>query len=264
MPDLQTTLDSRGVLTLTLDRPGVHNAFNAGLIAELQQALHEAEHDKQVRMLVLTGAGRSFSAGADLQWMRSQVEASEDDNRADAQRLANMLCSLNYLPKPTIARVNGHAFGGGVGLVACCDMAIAAEDARFGLTEVRLGLAPAVISPYVLRCIGERQARRWFLTGGRFDAAQARNMGLVHETCTVDSLDHAVEDLVSGILESGPHAVTATKRLIFDSAGTNRQAQEALDSDNARLIAALRVSAEGQEGLTAFLDKRSPAWLSRK
>jgi len=261
---LLTELDSRGVLTLTLDRPEVHNAFNADLIASLQEALDQAEQDDTVRIVLLTGAGRSFSAGADLEWMRSQVEASEADNRADAERLADMLRSLNYLSKPTIARVNGHAFGGGVGLVACCDIAIASEDALFGLTEARLGLAPAVISPYVIRCFGERQARRWFLTGGRFDAAQARDMGLLHDTSPFELLDEAVTTLIDELLACGPRAVQASKKLIFDSAGTDRSRQETLDRDNARLIARLRVAAEGQEGLTAFLEKRSPAWLNRK
>lgn len=257
--DLLTNLDSRGVLTLTLNRPEVHNAFNAGLIAELQDALEHAENDHSVRVVVLTGAGKSYSAGADLEWMRSQFGASEDENRADAERLASMLRCLNFFSRPTIAKINGHAFGGGVGLAACCDIAISADHARFGLTEARLGLAPAIISPYVFRCIGQRQARRWFLTGSHFNAALAMQMGLVHDTCDSESLDDTIGKLVTELLECGPRAVQASKKLALDN---TRQQQESLDRHNAALIAQLRVSAEGQEGLAAFLEKRSPSWLS--
>lgn len=257
---LLTELDSRGVLTLTLNRPDVHNAFNAELIAELHSALREAESRDSVRVIVLTGAGPSFSAGADLEWMRTQIEASEEENRADAERLADMLRRLNYLSRPTIARINGHAFGGGVGLAACCDIAIACDDALFGLTESRLGLAPAIISPYVIHAIGERQARRWFLTGSRFDARLALHMGLLHETSARGSLDETIDAEISELLKSGPQAVCVSKKLVFQSSNWEREEQKQLDRENAALIARLRISGEGQEGLAAFLEKRKPQW----
>ncbi|MDX1459858.1 MAG: enoyl-CoA hydratase-related protein [Xanthomonadales bacterium] len=248
------------MLTLTLDRAEFHNAFNAELIAELDSALTAAARDESLRAVVLTGSGRSFSAGADLAWMRAQAEATESENRADAVHLADMLRHLNFFPVPTIARVNGHAFGGGVGLLACCDIAIAARSARFGLTEARLGLVPAVISPYVISAIGERQARRYFMTAERFDADQAQRIGLVHEVVDEAELDNAVEEVIEALRAGGPKAVPACKSLVFDVTEQSEDRQAALDAHNAALIARLRVSPEGQEGLAAFLDKREPDW----
>jgi methylglutaconyl-CoA hydratase len=263
MEHLRTTLDKRGVLTLTLDRAELHNAFDDALIGSLTAALLEAERDPAVRVLVLTGAGPSFSAGADLNWMQRMARATEEENEHDALALAGLMRSLNYLNCPTVARVNGSAFGGGVGLIACCDITIAVDGARFGITEARLGLAPAVISPYVSRRIGERHARRYFLSGERFDAGRAREIGLVQEVVPQTALDDAVERAIGALLKSGPKAVVACKRLAFLNARHDADRQLELDQETARLIARLRVSEEGQEGLAAFLEKRLPAWLDR-
>ncbi len=257
---LKQRLDSRGVLTLHLNRPEVHNAFGERLIRELTETLHAAEDDPAVRLVVLTGTGKSFSAGADVNWMSSMVGASVEENEQDAQRLARMLRRLNYFPKPTIARIQGAAFGGGVGLVACCDITIAADTAQFALTEVRLGLVPAVISPFVYRCLGESHARRYFLTAERFDAKAAQQIGLVQIVVPADGLDDAVAEQVEMLLQGGPTALKQAKRLVFNVAGHDNTRQRQIDEDNARLIARLRVSEEGQDGLRAFLDKRLPSW----
>lgn len=249
---------SGAVLRLRLERPELHNAFDAALIARLTVALDEAAADASVRAVVLDGAGPSFSAGADLHWMRGMAAASEAENREDALALARLMRTLDELPKPTIARVHGAAFGGGVGLVACCDIAIGVPGAKFGLTESRLGLLPAVISPYVVAAIGPRQARRWFATAEVFDAAQALRMGLLHEVVEADALDAAVERQLALLLKAGPVASAMAKRLVREVA--LQPDRDRLDQANAALIAALRVSAEGQEGLGAFLDKRTPAW----
>ncbi|MEM1412513.1 MAG: enoyl-CoA hydratase-related protein [Pseudomonadota bacterium] len=249
-----------GVVSLTLNRPEVHNAFDDELICGLTDTLKQLGDDPQTRAVVLTGNGKSFSAGADLNWMRGMLEASEEANVHDALQLARLLRTLNYLPVPTIARVNGAALGGGLGLVACCDIAIAVEDARFGLTETRLGLAPAIISPYVFRRIGEAQARRYFLTAERFDAAHARDIGLVHETVPNDVLDDTVTHFCAALSKSGPQAVSAAKQLVYHAAGHDAETQLKLDQTTARLIARMRIGAEGQEGMRAFLDKRLPAW----
>jgi methylglutaconyl-CoA hydratase len=256
---LKIEQDSRRVATITLNRADVHNAFNAELIAELTAALDDLAADPP-RVLVLTGAGKSFSAGADLDWMRGMAEAGEADNRADAERLGAMFRKLDGLPCPTVARVNGPAFGGGVGLVSCCDIAIAAESARFGLTEVRLGLIPATIAPFVIARIGATNARRYMLTGERFDAAHALEIGLVHECCEREELGECFESVVDALLAGGPHAVAECKQLIRRVAGFEGGPAE-LDAITADWIARLRVSEEGQEGLRAFLDKRKPEWM---
>jgi methylglutaconyl-CoA hydratase len=257
---LQQHLDQQGVLTLQLDRPDIHNAFGEQLIGELTEALQAAADDPAVRILIMSGAGKSFSAGADMNWMSSMVGASAEENERDAQQLARMLRRLNYFPKPTIARVQGAALGGGVGLVACCDITVAAASATFALTEVRLGLVPAVISPFVYRRIGESQARRYFLTAERFNAAQAQQMGLVQIVVADAELDSAVAAQVGLLLQGGPTALKQAKRLVYSMAGHDNTRQRQIDEDNARLIARLRVSEEGQEGLRAFLDKRMPIW----
>ncbi|GIX36322.1 MAG: enoyl-CoA hydratase [Lysobacteraceae bacterium] len=249
-----------GVCTLTLDRPEVHNAFDDALIAELTACLLELDRDPEVRAVVLTGAGKSFSAGADLGWMRRMAEAGEEENREDARRLARLMRVLDGLSHPTIARVNGAAFGGGVGLIACCDIAVAVQSARFGLTETRLGLVPAVISPYVIEAIGARQARRWFLSAETFDAATAQRIGLIHELAADDALDACVEAILARLAETAPGAVREAKRLVRRIARPEPLRQRGLDEANADLIAALRVGEEGQEGLRAFLDKRRPRW----
>lgn len=255
---LEYVVDNRGVATLRLNRPQIHNAFNAELVAALAEHFDRAA-STGVRALVLTGAGHSFSAGADLNWMHSMTAASEAENREDARQLAAMLRKLDELPCPTIARVNGHAFGGGVGLIACCDLSVALDTARFGLTEVRLGLAPATISPFVMARIGTAQARRYMLTGERFDATAAAGMGLVNTVVQPGELDPQVERWLEQLVAGGPEAQRATKALIR-MVGHEPLTQEALDAQTSALIASLRVSAEGQEGLSAFLEKRLPAW----
>lgn len=261
MQSLTNSTDNRGVLTLSMNRPQVHNAFDTVMIRELTAALQAADQDETTRIVVITGSGPSFSAGADMKWMRSLKEASLEDNERDALELAGLMRSLNYLSKPTIARVNGAAFGGGLGLITACDITIAVDSARFGLTEARLGLAPAVISPYVFRRIGEGNARRYFLSGERFDAHQAKNIGLIQQYVAAEQLDDAVEDMLSALLKGGPLAVAHCKHLAFLVAGHSAKSQQSLDEYTAKLIARLRVSAEGQEGLAAFLEKRRPAWV---
>jgi len=261
MQTLTSSIDQRGVLTLCMNRPEVHNAFDAQMIGELTTALVSADQDAAVRLVVITGAGRCFSAGADLNWMRSLVGATRAENERDALQLAKLMRSLNYLSKPTLARINGSAFGGGVGLIASCDITVAADGARFGLTEVRLGLVPAVISPYVVRRIGETHARRYFLTAERFDSQRASEIGLVQQVVDAGQLDAAVEDIVEQILSGGPEAVAHAKQLVFGIAGHNVDVEKSIDEKTARLIADLRVSEEGQEGLAAFLEKRKPGWI---
>ena len=246
------------VARLRLNRPELHNAFDAMLIAALTGALEAVAQDDSVRVVVLEGEGPSFSAGADLNWMRGMAAASEEDNRTDSLALACLMRTLDELPRPTIARVHGAAFGGGVGLVACCDIAIASADARFGLTESKLGLLPAVISPYVLDAIGPRQARRWFATAEIFDAETAQEIGLLHQVVAEDALDAAVQGQIDLLLKAGPHASAQAKSLVRRVAF--ERDRDRLDHDNAALIARLRVSGEGQEGLGAFLDKRKPRW----
>ena len=262
MSDALRVHHDNAVATLHLNRPELHNAFDAGLIAHLTATLEAVGADPAVRAVVLAGDGPSFSAGADLQWMRAMAGASEEENRRDALELARLMRTLDELPKPTIARVHGAAFGGGVGLVACCDIAIAAEGARFGLTESRLGLLPAVISPYVIAAIGPRQARRWFATGEHFDAATAQQMGLVHQVVAADALDTAVQAQLALLGKAGPVAAASAKVLVRDvlALGADRDAQGAA---NAGLIAALRASDEGREGLSAFLEKRAPRWAGK-
>lgn len=260
---LLKNLDQRGVLELTLNRPELHNAFDAELISELTIALVEANNDAAVRVVVLSGSGKSFSAGADLNWMRSMANASEEENRVDALQLAALMRTLNYLDRPTIAKIHGAAFGGGLGLLACCDMTVCTESAKFGLTETTLGLVPAVISPYVFRKMGESHARRYFLSGERFSAQQALQIGLVQETVADDALDETVDQLISRLLKAAPGAVLASKKLLNAVAGHDEEQQAVQDEYTAQLIATLRVSAEGQEGLNAFLEKRLPDWLGQ-
>lgn len=252
-------LDRQGwVARARLCRPDVHNAFDAELIAALTHALIHLGEDPSVRVVVLEGEGASFCAGADLHWMRGMAAMSESENREDALALARLMRSLDELPKPTIARVHGAAFGGGVGLVACCDIAIGTHAATFGLTEARLGLLPAVISPYVIRAIGPRHARRYFATAEIFDAAQAQRIGLLHEVVAEQEFDAAVQRQIDLLLKGGPIAVVGAKNLVRDAVAHADAAKR--DADNAALIARLRVSPEGQEGLSAFLDKRKPHW----
>jgi len=261
MHTLISSTDNRGVLTLNMNRPEVHNAFDAAMIHELTAALTVADQNDTVRMVVITGSGSCFSAGADMNWMRSLKAASREDNERDALKLAKLMRSLNYLSKPTIARINGAAFGGGLGLIAACDITVAVDSARFALTEAQLGLAPAVISPYVIRCIGERNARRYFLSGERFDSRRALEIGLIQQYVAAEQLDEAVEDMIRQLLRGGPLAVAHCKQLAFAVAGHSAKSQKSIDEFTAKMIANLRVSAEGQEGLAAFLEKREPNWI---
>ncbi|MGH8145952.1 MAG: enoyl-CoA hydratase-related protein [Rhodanobacteraceae bacterium] len=246
--------------TLTLNRPQIHNAFDDSLIAELTAALESLAADTNVRALVLTGSGATFSAGADLNWMRGMAQAGEQENRDDALRLAKLLRSLQFFPKPTLARVNGSAYGGGVGLIACCDIAIGVEGAKFALSEVKLGLVPATIAPYVVQAIGPRQARRLFVSAEIFDASEAARIGLLHQCVVADQLDEAVDRQLHVLAKGGPVAQHEAKQLALRTDGMTPESAARIDVENAELIARLRVSPEGQQGLTAFLDKRLPQW----
>ena len=251
------------VARITLARPEVRNAFDDILIAELTTVLDtirsgfEATPDLAPRVLVLTGEGAAFCAGADMNWMRRSVAFTREENEADARRFAAMMRSLDELPIPTIARVNGACLGGGMGLIACCDLVVAAAGADFGFTEVRLGIAPAVISTFVLPKVGAAEARRYFLTGEIFKADEAHVIGLVNEVVALDALDQAVDRLVAAISGNGPRAVAAAKRLIRE--GLSRTREESIEH-TVKAIAELRASPEGQEGLGAFLEKRRPTW----
>jgi len=254
-------IERRGpVAWLTLNRPHLHNAFDDALVAELTTALRAAERDSTVRAVVLTGAGASFSAGADLNWMRGMAKASEAENRADSLRLAELLRTLDFFPKPAIARVNGSAYGGGVGLIAACDIAIGAEGAKFALSEVKLGLVPAVISPYVTAAIGARHARRLFISGEVFDAMEAARIGLLHQCVSAAQLDDAVDRTLHFLAKGGPTAQREAKQLALRITGLTPENAMRLDAENAALIARLRVSEEGQQGLSAFLEKHAPPW----
>ena len=253
-------VDPRGVATITLNRPEKRNAFDDTLIARLTETLLDLRARDDVRVIILTGAGSAFSAGADLNWMRSMADYSEEDNVEDALRLAELMSVLNHLTLPTVARVNGHVFGGGLGLVACCDIAVADREALFALSEVRLGLVPAVISPYVIAAMGTRNARRFFLTGEPMSARKARRVGLIHEIAKPSRLDKAVEHQVGMLLAGGPLAIRESKELIAMVAGSTESAAEVITRRTAEIIAQLRVSDEGQEGLSAFLEKRPPGW----
>jgi len=253
--------ERRGAVAwLTLNRPQIHNAFDDALIAALTDALVQADADPAIRAVVLSGNGSCFSAGADLNWMRGMASASEQENREDSLRLARLMRNLQFLSKPTIARVNGAAYGGGVGLVACCDIAIGVDTAKFALSEVKLGLVPAVISPYVIAAIGLREARRLFITGEVFEAATAARIGLLHAVVSAPELDEAIERQLYLLAKAGPQAQREAKQLALRMGGADVAQAERIDQANAKLIARLRVSEEGQHGLSAFLDKRAPAW----
>jgi methylglutaconyl-CoA hydratase len=257
-PNLLVDVDAHGVATLTLNRPEVRNAFDEHLIASLTAALTRLQADATVRVVVLTGSGTSFSSGGDLDWMQRMAGYSYAENFADAMALANLLRLLDELAKPTLARVNGPAFAGGLGLVSCCDIAVAAVDAIFCISETRLGLVPATISPYVVAAMGARAARRYFQTGERFSAAEAHRIGLVHEVVPADALHRAVETLVAALLDGGSGAEARSKRLIAEV--RDRPITEATLTLTAHAIAAARASDEGREGLAAFFAKRKPVW----
>lgn len=250
-----------GVATIWMNRPDVHNAFNAQLIADLTTACIELDADQAVRAVVLAGRGKSFSAGADLNWMKAAGEASEAENFADAMKLAGMLRTLAEMNKPTIARVHGAALGGGMGLASACDICIAGDKAVFATSEVKFGIIPSAISPYVIRAIGERQATRYFQTAERIGAARAAELGLAHEAVASEELDAKVKEVVEALLQGGPKSQAAAKDLI--RAVANRPLSDALVEDTARRIASLRATPEAKEGLAAFLDKRPAAWIAQ-
>ena len=252
-------IDERGIATVTLNRPEKHNAFDDVIIAELTEAFLAVENTPEVRAMILASNGKNFSAGGDLAWMKRMANYSYDENLRDANALATMLHTLNFMTKPTIARVQGAAFGGAVGLVSCCDMAVATERASFSLSEVKIGLLPATISPYVVAAIGQRASRRYFLTAERFNADTAQQLGLVSEVVDEAALDDTIVQLIAALLSNSPAGIKASKKLIFDV--SNRDIDEQLMGTTSERIAAIRVSEEGQEGLTAFLEKRSPSWI---
>lgn len=255
-----THIDNRGVATLTMNRPELHNAFDDSLIAELTDVLKEFDEDPDVRVVVLAANGKSFSAGADLNWMRRMADYSREQNLADAEELAELMRTLDTLSKPTIALVQGAAYGGGVGLVACCDIAIASARASFCLSEVKLGLFPAVISPYVVAAIGPRASRRYFLSSESFDAGEALLLGLVHQVIADErELTSAAEGFVSRFLANSPDAMAGAKNLV--AAVYGRHLDDALIADTAGRIADQRSSREGREGLSAFIEKRKPFWV---
>ncbi|HZR39754.1 MAG TPA: enoyl-CoA hydratase-related protein [Ktedonobacteraceae bacterium] len=245
------------IATVTLRRPEVHNAFNAQVIQDLLTAFRELSTDERLHGVMLTGEGPSFSAGADISMMRESTTFSEEQNLADALLLADLLETINTLPCPVIARVNGAAMGGGLGLVAVCDIAIAAESARFAFSEVKLGIAPAVISPYVIRKIGETNARMLFVTGERFSAARAQAIGLIHSAVPLELLDDAVQKALNELVSSAPKAIRVCKTLALT---VGQMSADDARRYTAETIARLRISEEGQEGLSAFLEKRKPRW----
>ncbi len=249
-----------GVATVTLHRPELRNAFNDEVIAELTAVFLELGQREEVRAIVLAANGPAFCAGADLNWMKRMAGYSRDENLADASGLARMLEVIYACPRPTVARVQGDVYAGGVGLVAACDMAVSVDTAQYCLSEVKIGLIPATISPYVIRAMGARAAHRWFLTAERFSAAEAHRIGFVHEVVPAGELDARVQALASTLAAAGPQAVRACKRLLHDVAG--HDITPALVQHTVEAIADIRASDEGREGVRAFLEKRKPAWLS--
>lgn len=246
---------------ISLNRPDVHNAFNVTMIRELTDAFAMVKEDNSVRVVILTGVGESFCAGADLNWMREIIRYSFDQNLKESLEVAELMHVIYTLPKPTIARVNGTAIGGGNGLFSACDIVIASERAKFGLSEVKIGLVPAAISPYVIRRIGESAAREYFLSGERFDARRALEIGLVNKVVVHEDLDRKVGEVTRLLLSSGPEAMASCKELLHRVPAMSLEEARAY---TAEMIARLRVSAEGQEGMAAFLEKRKPAWASEQ
>jgi methylglutaconyl-CoA hydratase len=259
MDMVKSEIDARGVAWVTINNPDKHNAFDDQVIAQLTQAFAAIASNADVQVMVLSSAGKSFSAGADLNWMQRMADYSYEENLRDSHALAEMLYTLNTMPQPTIARIQGAAFGGAVGLISCCDIAVAADRASFSLSEVKIGLVPATISPYVIAAIGERASRRYFTTAERFDAQTAKQLGLVSELTEIDALDSKVEEIITALLANSPTAIKAAKQLIFEISG--KPVDQILIEQTCETIAAIRVSKEGQEGLKAFLEKRSPKWI---
>ena len=259
MDKVITQIDSRGIARVILNNPDKHNAFDDQMIIQLTEAFEAVATNSDVRIMLLQSEGKSFSAGADLGWMKRMARYSYQQNLSDTHALAAMLKALHQMPIPTIARVQGAAFGGALGLISCCDIAVASSKASFALSEVKIGLVPSTISPYVIAAIGERHAKRYFMTAERFDANTALQISLVHEAVEERFLDDKVEQLITMILSNGPEAVVAAKQLVFAISG--KAIDSSLIEHTCEVIAGIRISAEGQEGLNAFLDKRKPHWL---
>ncbi len=251
-----TQTDTRGVTTITLSRPDNYNAMNREFIDAFTATLTKLRSN--TRILVIAAIGKHFCSGADINWMKKSVDLSEEQNIADAMALSNMLETLDTFATPTIAKVHGAALGGGTGLVSCCDIVVAAEDARFSFSEVRLGIIPATISPYALAAVGKRAARRYFLTGEQFDVLEAYRLGLVHDVCSTDNLNTRVEEKITSLLCGGPNAQIEAKKLINDVA--HKPVDSALREQLSARLAKIRTGAEAQEALTAFLEKRTPNW----
>ena len=246
--------------TVTLNRPDIRNAFNSATIAELALAFDELGRDEDVRAIVLAANGAAFCAGGDLNWMKQMAGYSDSENLADATRLADMLRTIYVCPKPVVAKIQGDCYAGGMGLAAACDIVVACDTAHFCLSEVRLGLIPATIAPYVIKAMGENAARRYMLSAERFTATEAHRIGFVHELAGADALDAAVAAIVKSLVSNSPHAVQQAKVLVRDVAG--QAIDDALLADTAGRIAAIRASLEGREGVASFLEKRKPSWLS--
>ncbi len=258
---MTATLDIQrhgAVARVFLNRPDVRNAFNDAVIAELTAALRELGADATLRAIVIGGHGKAFCAGGDLNWMRAMADYSWEQNRADAQALADMLYTLYTCPLPLVGRVHGDCYAGGLGLASVCDVLVAAEGMHFCLSEARLGLLPATIGPYVVRALGEQASRRYFISAERFSAAEAHRLGFVHELATPDTIDAKVDAVVQTLVANGPEAVKASKKLVQDLAGAPLTAE--LRADTARRIADIRASDEGKEGVQSFLSKRTPRW----
>lgn len=252
--------DKSGVAYVTMNRPDVHNAFNASMIQELTTCFKNLNNDKSIRVIVLQAKGKSFSAGADVNWMKSMAKATEAENKKDSESLAMLMRAINFNTKATIAKVQGLALGGGVGLACCCDLVVAEEGAKFGLTEAKLGLVPAVISPYVIDAIGSRKARRYFQTAEVFTALKAKEIGIVSEVLPVEEIDDWVSQQINLLLATGPNSKEIGKKLVMSVIGRTLPQQKKIDEYTTQVIAAVRVSQEGQKGLNAFLNKEDINW----
>jgi len=257
---IKVNTDKQGVSFITMARADVHNAFNAEMIAEMTSVFDALDKNPDTKIIVLQSEGVSFSAGADINWMKNMVKATQGENQEDSLKLAALMRSINFCGKAVIARVQGLALGGGVGLIACCDIVIANKDAKFGLTEAKLGLVPAVISPYVVDAISARHCRRYFQTAEIFTANKAYEMGLVSETCALEHLDEMVAKQIKFLLSTGPSAKLISKKLVLSVVSRTIPQQKKLDSYTTQVIASVRVSPEGQMGLKSFLDKKKPKW----
>ena len=249
-----------GVATVTMNRPEVHNAFNAQMISDLTEVYNKLNDDSSIQVIILRAEGKSFSAGADINWMKSMAQATEPENKTDSEKLAKLMRTINFNAKATVAVVQGLALGGGVGLICCCDMVVAHEDAKFGLTEARLGLVPAVISPYVIDAIGTRKARRYFQTAEVFKANQAESLGIVSVVLPPEEVEKWVEKQLDMMTLTGPNAKEISKKLVMSVVGRTLPQQKKIDEYTTQVIAAVRVSAEGQKGLNAFLNKKDVNW----